>query len=193
MERVIIQVQVDSTGSKKDLEVPAEVPAIELASLLAQALSREQGANEFVHSFYIKAQPGGRILAADQTLVQANIWDGATIILKQLPFVFLESEAKHKYFVLFPVVSIGRCARSAGDGCRAADLIDLSKEPGGKTVHRRHVKLTLRKGQWLLSRFREARNVTKVNDQPLQPGRSHPLSDGDRIILGKVQLWFHEG
>ena len=145
------------------------------------------------HSFYIASPPDGRVLDADKTLVQANIWDGATIILKKLPSAFLESDTGRKYPILFPVVRIGRCSSSAKDKCNAANLIDLGGEPKGQTVHRQHVRLALHKDKWFFSRFREARNVTKLNDQTAQIGHSYPISDGDHIVLGGVQLWFHEG
>ena len=193
MERVIIQVQMEGQGPKRDLEVPAGIPAIELVSLLAQALYQDGETNVSTHSFYIVLPTDGRILDVDKTLMEACIWDGATVILKKLPLAFLESDTNHTYPILSPVVRVGRCFISKKDDCNRVDLIDLGDEPKGKTVHRRHALLTLRGEKWFFNRLRGARNMTRINDHVAQPGYFYPLSDGDRVFLGGVQLWFHEG
>lgn len=58
-----------------------------------------------------------------------------------------------------------------------------------KNVSRRHAQIELfAQGMWEIED--QSRNGTEVNGQKLQPNALSPLSDGDRIRIGAVELVF---
>jgi predicted amidophosphoribosyltransferase len=68
------------------------------------------------------------------------------------------------------------------------DLAAHGGEEGG--VSRKHAKLALRGGQWMLEDL-NAVNFTFLNNQKLSPGAPQPVKEGDQIRLGRVLLSFH--
>lgn len=76
MERAIVTVKRDE-DEVYDLEVPVEVEVQKLISLIVQGLN--WNANR---RYQVWAEPPGRVLSFQETLAQAEIWDGATLILQ---------------------------------------------------------------------------------------------------------------
>lgn len=68
------------------------------------------------------------------------------------------------------------------------DLAPHGGEVGG--VSRRHARLMLRNGQWLIEDLNST-NFTFVNNQRLTPGAPLALKDGDQIRMGRVVLAFY--
>jgi len=68
------------------------------------------------------------------------------------------------------------------------DLTPHGGEVGG--VSRRHARLMLRNGQWLIEDLNST-NFTFVNNQRLAPGAPLALKDGDQIRMGRVVLAFY--
>lgn len=68
------------------------------------------------------------------------------------------------------------------------DLTPHGAEQAG--VSRRHARLKLSGGQWLIEDLNSV-NFTFVNNQKLTPGVPQPLSDGAQIRLGRLVLTFH--
>lgn len=56
-------------------------------------------------------------------------------------------------------------------------------------VSRRHVRLTRGESGYRAEDLGSV-NLTYVNDQRLEPGRAVELSDGDRLMLGKLGVFF---
>lgn len=69
------------------------------------------------------------------------------------------------------------------------DLAPYDAEAHG--VSRRHVRLA-RSGNGYLLEDLGSVNLTYVNDQRLEPNRSIPLRDGDRIMMGGLRLIFRQ-
>jgi len=77
--------------------------------------------------------------------------------------------------------------RRAASGAQI-DLTPHGGEVGG--VSRRHARLMLRNGQWLIEDLNST-NFTFVNNQRLAPGAPLALKDGDQIRMGRVVLAFY--
>ena len=77
MERVIVEVLLEGEQAGRDLELPPNLPVEQLAPLVAQALSWP------AHQYEIEARPPGRPLRPDETLAEAQAWDGAVLIFRQ--------------------------------------------------------------------------------------------------------------
>ncbi|MCX7895393.1 MAG: FHA domain-containing protein, partial [Thermoanaerobaculum sp.] len=74
-----------------------------------------------------------------------------------------------------------------------APLVDLGPVDPQKTTSRRHATLFFRDGQWYLREEVGVRNGTFVNGRRLQTGEAHPISSGDRLRFGLVEVEFHTG
>jgi hypothetical protein len=83
MTRVIVTVRRSDEpgGSERDLELPADLPAGQLAELIARALNWLPDPSGRVGSFEIEARPPGRRLHPFETLAGAGAWDGAWLVL----------------------------------------------------------------------------------------------------------------
>ena len=81
-------------------------------------------------------------------------------------------------------------------GRRSADHpapdIGLGDLPDGRTVSRRHARLTRREDEWYLRVEDGTSNPTQVDGQTVAPGEEIALSDGQQIALGGVALRFYE-
>ena len=64
-----------------DLEVPAELPVVELSRLIAAALKLDSDPFGRALRHEVFAVPPGRLLAGGETLASAAVWDGATLTL----------------------------------------------------------------------------------------------------------------
>lgn len=82
MERVIVTVKGAHETRGRDLEVPAEVEAVRLVSLLTQALQWDGAIGGGSVPYTIYAEPPGRVLRPTETLADAGVWDGAWLILQ---------------------------------------------------------------------------------------------------------------
>lgn len=82
MERVIVTVKRAGEARVRDLEVPAEVKATQLAELIAGALQwQSDSAGQTLH-YEIKAEPLGRLLQPHESLADAGVWDGSWLVFQ---------------------------------------------------------------------------------------------------------------
>jgi len=81
--------------------------------------------------------------------------------------------------------TIGRYNRQTGE----TPEVDLSDEPSGDTVSRKHARIVLQGEQWLLEPYAGHKNVIRVNGQNLGASGA-PLRAGDQIQIGGVTLRF---
>ncbi len=80
MERVVVSFRHRDGGAVRDLEVPAEVPAGELAPLLARVVA-VQSQVESAETPRLEVAALGRLLEAHESLSDVGAWDGADLIL----------------------------------------------------------------------------------------------------------------
>jgi CRP-like cAMP-binding protein len=71
--------------------------------------------------------------------------------------------------------------------------VDLSDEEMGRSVSRRHARIVERAGQFYLVGEIGVLNPLLLNDASVEAATLTPLSDGDRISLGGVQIVFRAG
>lgn len=79
--------------------------------------------------------------------------------------------------------------RSNPDGSQQVE-VDMTAEPERATVSRRHARITRAGADFELEDLNSA-NQTKLNNQPLAPGRRYPLRNGDVVEFGRVRCTFH--
>ena len=82
--------------------------------------------------------------------------------------------------------------RHSDDGSFTPD-IDLADLEGGRTVSRRHARISRQNGQWYLVVEAGTTNRTVVAGRELTASETAELNDGDIICLGKVELVFQKG
>src|SRR5438105_15919128 len=81
MQRVIVSVKRLGEGAEQDLELPAEVEAVRLGEMVAQALGWELSYAGQQIVYKIEAHPLGRALAPEESLADALVWDGSWLVL----------------------------------------------------------------------------------------------------------------
>jgi uncharacterized ubiquitin-like protein YukD len=77
VRRVVVSVRREDEAHGRDLEIPAEVPASELTSLLGSALGWRVDEGRPLH---IRIEPSGRLLRDDESLDAAGVVDGARLV-----------------------------------------------------------------------------------------------------------------
>ncbi len=125
------------------------------------------------------APPPGGVAAPPKPITEIPVPDGAIALL------VLEGGSRH-----FPITGdsalIGRYDPVTG----TRPEIDLTQVDISRSVSRRHAKIALENGHFLLSEEVGALNGTFVNGQRLTPGKPAAIVSGDRVGLGMVTLQF---
>lgn len=84
MQRVIVTVKRQNEARVRDLEVPTDIAAAQLAQTIAHTLNWDinlaGAATQYQIEAHIAGRPG-RILPPDETLANAGVWDGAWLVL----------------------------------------------------------------------------------------------------------------
>ena len=68
--------------------------------------------------------------------------------------------------------------------------VDLDADDPEAKVSRRHARISLRNGQYLIEDLGSTNGTFVNRGHRLVPGHRHPLRDGDEIIVGKTFLRF---
>ena len=68
--------------------------------------------------------------------------------------------------------------------------VDLDSDDPEAKVSRRHARISLREGQYLIEDLGSTNGTFVNRGHRLAPGNRHPLKDGDEIIVGKTFLRF---
>jgi len=125
------------------------------------------------------APPVGGVVAPPKPITEIPVPEGALALL------VLEGGSRH-----FPITGdsalIGRYDPVTG----TRPEIDLTQVDINRSVSRRHAKIVLENGHFLLSEEVGALNGTFVNGQRLTPGKPASIVSGDRVGLGMVTLQF---
>jgi uncharacterized ubiquitin-like protein YukD len=106
MQRVIVTVECQERAKVLDLEVPSDVESKRLADMIAHALRWQVRSEGPQAEYEIKAEPPGRVLAPEETLAEAGVWDGAYLTIQ-----FEGSEAGD-----VTTEEQSRCEKPDGDG-----------------------------------------------------------------------------
>lgn len=80
MSRAMLTVTLEEKGLSLDLEVPTDLPAADLCSLIVRALWPEVEENN--GTLQMKALPIGRALLPHETLADAGVWDGGWLVIQ---------------------------------------------------------------------------------------------------------------
>jgi len=197
MLRVIVHVKREGETKGRDLELPAEIPIEQWLPNLAMALKWPDPASGVSAWYQVQADPPGRELEPGETLAEAGVWDGATLLFTPIApepgDFFLESASGMRYPLGVSPVRLGRRRWGAAQAEAAEELIDLGAEPEGDTVTHHHARLVFEDGAWTLTLGEKVKNPTYVNEDLLSAGESRALKEGDRLRLGGVTLWLRHG
>jgi hypothetical protein len=85
MEQVIVTIKRADEVRARDIELAVDVPIRELLTTLAEALGWNHDASGQPLDYIAEAHPPGRFLRSDETLAQAQIWDGTWLVLHPQP------------------------------------------------------------------------------------------------------------
>ena len=80
MTKAIVTVKRVEEARVRDLELPVDVPVVQLAETVAKALGWDLDATGYPVSYNIEAHPPGRLLDPGETLAQAGVWDGSWLV-----------------------------------------------------------------------------------------------------------------
>jgi hypothetical protein len=69
--------------------------------------------------------------------------------------------------------------------------VDLDSDDPEAKVSRRHARITLNDGKYVLEDLGSTNGTFVNRGKRLSPGTRQPLNDGDEIIVGKTFLRFH--
>jgi len=99
-------------------------------------------------------------------------------------FVALEGETE------FPIYSESLTIGRVDPVTKITPEIDLTEIDEMRSVSRRHARLHMAGGQFLVTEEVGVSNGTFVNGQRLEPGKPLTVTDGDKVKFGNVELQF---
>ena len=82
MERTIVTVGREGETGLYDLELALDLPAEQLAGVVARALGWSSDVSGSPMTFEIVLSHSGRPMAADETLADVQAWDGSMLIFR---------------------------------------------------------------------------------------------------------------
>lgn len=102
---------------------------------------------------------------------------------------FVTTEQQQRIELTRPSTVIGR-SHPSDPNIPDIDLWKLGIE-NARTASRRHCRIFVSNGSYFLEDL-NSMNGTRLNNNPVEPGRSYPLEPGDRIEAGRVPLTFQK-
>ena len=159
-----------------------------IADAIARAMSlnpadRFDTVSEFRSALFVQHVSSSLVSAfiADNTVGIPTTPGGAIVVAS------LISVTNRLYYASKDHNLIGRLDRAAGE----TPDVDLSAEPEGNTVSRKHAWLNFVNGQWYLQPHTDHKNVVSVNESPVRSKEETKLlRNGDQIQIGAVRLRF---
>lgn len=87
MGKIIVSVQRQGDSNYKDIELSSSITGKYLLQMTAELFGKVNSANSQEIQYDIRVDPPGRMLGENQTLQDANIWDGAwlTFVPRNIP------------------------------------------------------------------------------------------------------------
>ena len=191
MLRVVVEVQIEGQTNAHDLEVPADLSATELGQLLGKALEADRDAFGRAMRYIVRLLPEDRCLRSDESMHEAEAWDGHTLVLRPIAAAWLTGDSGNDYPLLVDEVTLGR-ADQTQLAARNDAIISLHNEQDHAHISRAHARIFYSQGQWQLLHLSRT-NQSTVNGHPVSPTVNITLRDDDRIELGAAGLVFHLG
>jgi len=198
MNRVIVNIRKTGDLVGHDLDVPADLPSVELGRLIAKALHWANVDDDKSVSYRIFADPPGRRLVPEESLATIGAWDGSYLTLEPVRETVLRttssrfrtqyqlvSDTGGQYALHLPEHILGRYTDSTS---KLSGLIDLGQEDQGRSVSRKHAKLQFNGQEWFVTTLHGSSNRTRVNEAPMKPGQESRLAPGDLLYIGGVCL-----
>ncbi len=190
MLRIQVHILDEKQNPPFDLEVPAEIPVLELDRLVSVALGWDVDASGQVQRHMMRSLTTSRVLHSWESLADAQVWDGTTLHFITILAAYVIMPSGKQIPLLQNSVLIGRSTDNAMTN--PDEMLDLASEAEGNTVSRQHARLSYARGQWQLAHLSQT-NQTRVNDQLIDSDVRMALRPGDRIEVGGVELQFHHG
>lgn len=81
VKNVIVSLKVQGESTRRDIQLPIDVPTGEIANILAKALLGNAYVGDGSVKYYLKSDPPGRFLDGKETLFDAGVWDGFNMML----------------------------------------------------------------------------------------------------------------
>lgn len=161
---------------------------MQLERLIARGLHWDVDDNGLALRHSIFADPPGRVLATQETLADARVWDGSALKFETFASAYFATPSGRCYPLNRTEVVIGRAAPNHADDT----MVNLAAEEGSKTVSHQHALVVFSKGQWQISHLSDV-NQTVLNNYMLDADDRLTLSNGDQVELAAVTLIFHLG
>jgi len=196
MIRVIVSARFRHVDDSVDLEIPAEMPAAQLATNLAAALSsassdakqKDPPSGSGAYQIYVESL--NRVLAPTETLADANLWDGSSLVLDSFTSAKLIYTDTNNTKISFPIekhsVLLGRIEENTSE---PSSIVDLGGLDGYEYISLSHAKMCFENNQWQLEHL-SSTNKTYHNDIELTEKDPVILTDGDTIRLAAIELEF---
>jgi|GEM_PF-5812671 len=188
--RTIVSVEFPGRDDLIDLEVPAHIASGRLSELIAYAVSPES-IPESLFSIFVESH--GITLSRNQSLADADVWDGAKIVLRpvQNAAMLIARISGAKYPLLYSEIYVGRAPQSPANRLQSA-TIDISSEPTSQTVSRQHACIRCHQTIWTIEHLPQAANPTWVNDTELTTSSPVSLQSGSIVRFGDLEFVFSQ-
>lgn len=150
-----------------------------------RSLSKEEFLGQFPHAVLLHAESSGKLTPAENTqgftLDRIVLSDGSEPKGKGRAY----DSGSASLVRVFPLMPVTPNARQVTIGCSSECDVQIND----RSISQLHAVVES-KGTTYLIRDSDSTTGTQVNDKPLEPGQDKPLSSGDRISLGLVELTF---
>jgi len=204
MDSIVITLQLPQAQRELNVELPVDLPCTKLLPALVQATGapRLDGARRPLrYQLAVLREGQAYPLRERDSLAYAGVLAGNTLILTGGDTgVAVYAPAQNNSAVLCcpsgtiialenfgkPELLIGRYDATTG---KYPD-IELSEEPGGNTISRKHALLRKQGAAWYIVPL-TPRNITQLQKARLTAQQSYLLQDGQELLLGRVPLRFH--
>lgn len=143
----------------------------------------QSGSNGNSHKEAAALAQSGSLLTEEPTAVppfQKERQIHATLVIER------GVSAGKKFMLSSQDASIGRWDADGG----VFPDVDLDSDDPEAKVSRRHARISLRDGDYLIEDLGSTNGTFVNRGRRLAPGDRHPLKDGDEIIVGKTFLRF---
>lgn len=208
MSTILLTVKFSAQQTGVDLEVPAKIPLTEMIPNIVESLNSSLEDYSTPHidrkdnqQFVVQVKQGIYpfvLIAADSTLEQAGIFDGAILLIEQGPkpsYSDIKCQSpKENYPCLQDVVScklfVCKQGRNwVGREKQSDNPIDIdlnSLKPTSSRVSRKHALIYQDEaGQWFIL-DKDSSNGTLINGRHLSKGKPECLHNGNQIRFGQL-------
>jgi hypothetical protein len=188
MSSIVVTVEVDSR-EQIELSLPLNVPSRGLAVTIMRDLGKLVRTGE-TFALFVKTARGDKRIPATTTLAEFGIVEGQQLRIRResgglasdpsRPHAYLQTRTGVLLALDSSTVIIGRRDPKMPG---AVDL-DLSRYDPNNTISRRHASI-VRDGRKYILVDLDSTNGTRLNGEPILPGKQMPISSGNVIEFGQ--------